>query len=235
MDNNFLLWCIPFFGISAFHLYACFIDSNKKANISKAILMPMLLFGVWGFTAITKGQSVLEQNTILLSLAIIFGGMGDVYLLNQTHVPSFIRGLVAFFLGHVFYLIVILSIGTFLPVPTIFIVIASIVYILLVIATWFMNKCQKGAMGVAMVLYALLLVGINAIALFLLVGYSIQHGFASIPHSLLYLFIGSLFFLISDAVLTHTIFIKTFPFHRFIVMLTYLAAQFFLVFGISLI
>ncbi len=227
-----MLWSIPFFGISIFHLYGCLINNNKMADISKALLMPMLLFGLWGFIGISQGKAVLEQKTVLLSLAIIFGGMGDVYLLKQTIPANFIRGLVSFFIGHVFYLFVILSIFTFLPLPTIFVVIAIILYIAIVIVTWFLNKCPKGGIGIAVILYALLLVSINAIALFLLVGNSMQVGFSFVPQSILYLFIGSLLFLISDAVLSHTIFVKPFPFHRFIVMLTYLAAQFFLVFGI---
>ncbi len=202
------------------------------ADISKAILMPMLLFGLWGFIGISQGKAVLEQNTVLLSLGIIFGGMGDVYLLKQTIPANFIRGLTAFFIGHVFYLIVILSVFTFLPLPTVFLTIAIIAYILLVIATWFMNKCQKGVIGIAMVVYAVLLAGINAIALFLLVGVALQQGLSAVPVSIWYLFIGSILFLASDAVLSHTIFVKTFPYHRFIVMLTYLAAQFFIVFGI---
>ncbi len=235
MNIYFLLWCIPFFLVSIFHLVVCLINNNKLADVSKALLMPMLVFGLWGFISQAKGESVLSQNNILLSLGIIFGGMGDMYLLRQKETHNFIRGVVAFFLGHVFYLIVIFSLLTFLPVPILFIVIASILYIALIVATWFMNKCQKGPIGVAMIVYATLLVGINAIALFLLVGYNLQGGFNSIPLSIINIFIGSLLFLISDAVLSHTIFVKEFPFHRFIVMLTYLAAQFFIVFGIAII
>ncbi len=235
MDYTFLLWSIPFFGISIFHLYGCLVDNNKIADISKALLMPMLLFGLWGFIGISQGKTVIEQNTILLSLGVIFGGMGDVYLLKKTHRPSFIRGLTAFFIGHIFYLIVIFSANAFLPLPLEFVVIAIVVYLLLVIAAWFMNKCQKGAIGIAIVLYAVLLASLNVVALFLLVGFALQQGLSFVPNNILFLFIGSTLFLVSDTVLSRTIFVKTFPFHRFIVMLTYLAAQFFIVFGIAII
>ncbi len=233
MNNYFLLWCIPFFGVSIFHLYACLINNNKYADISKAILMPMLLFGLWGFTALTKNQEVLEQNMVLLSLGIIFGGMGDIYLLKREHLPNFVRGIAAFLLGHIFYLIVIFSKFTFLPLSAIFITITIAVYILLIIAAWLMNNRQKGPMGVALVIYATVLASFNAVAFFILAGYSLQHEFSNVPSSVLYLFIGSTLFLVSDAILSRTIFVKTFPLHRFIVMLTYLAAQFFIIFGIS--
>ncbi len=235
MDITFLLWCIPFFGISLFHLYACFVGSNKKANISKALLMPMLLFAAWGFTAVSKNQSVLQQNTVLLSLAIIFGGMGDVYLLNQHKVQSFIRGLVSFFLGHVFYLIIVFSTVTLPPLPIPFLIIAVVFYLLVIFFSWFCNKRQKGGMGIAVIAYASVLATIHAVTLFLFAGYLFQGSFSSVPPNILMLFIGSTFFLISDSLLAHTIFVKPFPMHRFIVMLTYLAAQFFIVFGILMI
>ncbi len=234
MNNSFLLWSIPFFCVSIYHLAVCVRNKNKLADLTKAFLMPMLLFGYWGFIALSRGQSVLEQNTVLLSLGIIFGGMGDMYLLKQHETQNFVRGLLAFFIGHIFYLIVILSVFSFLPLPTSFIVIAIIVYLALVVATWFMNNCQKGPIGVAVVLYALLLVGINAISLFLLIGHYIQGGFAAIPTNITLLFIGSLVFLISDAALSRTIFVKEFPMHRFIVMVTYLAAQFLIVYSIAI-
>ncbi len=233
MNITFLLWCIPFFAVSLFHLVVCVLNNNKFADISKALLMPMLLFGVWGFMGLTKGQSVFEQNTLLLSLGIVFGGMGDMYLLKQHETQNFFRGLAAFFIGHVFYLIVIVSLISFLPIPPVFVAVAIVVYLVIVIATWFMNKRPKGGIGAAIVVYALLLTGINAIALFLVVGYYMQGGFAAIPQNIITLFVGSLAFLISDAVLSYTIFVKEFPMHRFIVMVTYLAAQFLIVFSIA--
>lgn len=228
MDITFLLWSVPFFCFSVFHIVVCAMEKNAVADASKKFLMPILLLTVWAFVGFNLHITVFNTIIILLSAGIIFGWLGDVFLIEPKKEKNFIFGTLSFFIGHVFYIIILCLLFQFLPIPTWLTVSVAIAYLLIIIATWIMNKKPKGIIGVGVILYAVLLVAFNSLALFLIIGYSS----AGIPPSIITIFIGSTLFLISDAVLSRTIFIGEFPYHRVIVMSTYLAAEFLIAWGI---
>lgn len=233
MNTNFILWSIPFFVVSLFHLIMCLKENKKLADISKAILMPALLLTLWCYVSFVKKEDVLTTNTILLTLGILFGGLGDVFLLKEKNEQNFTKGLSSFFIGHIFYLFLIFMIVDFFTLPLIPTIIVGIVYLAILFISWIMNKKPKGKIGFAVVIYPALLLSFNAISLYLFVGQGLEFGFNSIPFATISLLIGTTLFLISDAVLSFTIFVKQFPKQRFIVMVTYLAAQFFIVYALS--
>ena len=92
-----------------------------------------------------------------------------------------------------------------------------------------MNGSPKGAVGTAVIVYASVLGLFSLLTLFHIMG-SIHAG-SGVPSPLLKIYIGTLFFLLSDSVLSRTIFFKPFYQSRFVVMLTYLSAQFLIVLG----
>lgn len=233
MNTNFIIWCIPFFIMSIFHLSMCLAENKKRADFSKILLMPLLFVGMLGYIFTTKGIGSINIFVVLLSAGILFGGLGDYFLIQEKNESNFTKGLSSFFVGHIFYLILIFIVVDFFTLPLIQTIIAGVIYLAILIITWIQLKKPKGKIGFAVVVYVALLLSFNAISLYLFVGQGLEFGFTTIPFTTISLLIGTTLFLISDAVLSFTIFVKQFPKQRFIVMVTYLAAQFFIVYALS--
>ncbi len=219
--------------MSIFHLSMCLAENKKRADFSKILLMPLLFVGMLGYIFTTKGIGSINIFVVLLSAGILFGGLGDYFLIQEKNESNFTKGLSSFFVGHIFYLILIFIVVDFFTLPLIQTIIAGVIYLAILIITWIQLKKPKGKIGFAVVVYVALLLSFNAISLYLFVGQGLEFGFTTIPFTTISLLIGTTLFLISDAVLSFTIFVKQFPKQRFIVMVTYLAAQFFIVYALS--
>lgn len=261
MDMRFFIWAIPFFILSAFHVIACLRQKDHIADISKKLLMPFLIIAVIGFSLfpstmyepssastiigdVNDHRSVYFINdffpylpTILLCIALFCGMIGDIFLLGKIKNSNLLKGLGAFFIGHLFYITILLLVFPFMPIPLWFVVTALGVYAMAVFGTWCMNKKPNGVIGVSVVTYASLLATFNYITLLLCAGYIflLQDSlspFATIQPSLIRIFCGSTLFLVSDSLLSYTIFVGPLKLGRFFVMISYLAAQFFIAWGI---
>ena len=81
-------------------------DKKLLTNISKPIIMPALLLF---YISITP-----SPNTFII-LAIIFGFLGDVFLIGTG--LFFIAGLLSFLIGHALYIIALLGQVSFSNVP----------------------------------------------------------------------------------------------------------------------
>lgn len=91
-------WITIFLFDIIIHLSSCIYPNKKIRATSKIFLMP-LLFKV--YLSLTEKES--QSKTIILGL--LFGAIGDAFLLTDDNFILIILGLVSFLIGHIFYII----------------------------------------------------------------------------------------------------------------------------------
>lgn len=231
--NMIFVCCIPFFIAAAFHLTSCLLSKTKRADVSKKILMPLLILAVAAAYCLSfAGKRVTDLGLfqiVLLCIAVAAGNAGDIFLLGDVTPKNMSKGLGAFLIGHIVYIALLSLTFSLPPVPRLIAIVVFAVYAAAVYVSWRMNGSPKGAVGAAVIVYASVLGLFSLLTLFYIIG--CVHVGIGIPGPLLKIYIGTLFFLLSDSVLSHTIFFKQFYQSRFVVMLTYLSAQFLIVLG----
>lgn len=191
----------------ALQLYACAKNKEKLRRITKILLMPLLAL-------LYFAASAAPQPLVLLG--ILFGCLGDTFLLNHHSPVGFPAGLCAFFIGHVCYIILLVSL---LPTVSIWLIaLAAAVYTAGALRTFLQLKphLPKNLLLLCLA-YMVLLAGFSCIAA--LAAFTIGSMGAIL------LFCGTLFFLASDTVLSFNTFKEEKAGGNFIVMLTYIVAQ----------
>lgn len=222
---SFYLLCIPFFIVSAVHIVTCFFPMNRLSKVTKVLTMPLLALAVF----FTQGV----DDKLYLICALIAGCLGDYFLLRPVSKKKFLRGVFSFFIGHVFYLLILIPRSRFWLLPPWCVVIIVLVYSFFVFGIYNVLKRPKGIRGFAAVVYAFMLLLINFTCLSAILTVLFETGSAAdIPNSLWFIFAGNMIFLVSDSLLAITMFKQDFKFSRVAVMATYLAAQFLLVLGL---
>jgi len=202
-------------GVSVVHLIACYKRFPKTRSVTKTLLMPLL--------CATYVFSVPKPN-LLMICAIAFGWLGDVFLLFQRNKILLLCGVCAFAIGHHFY------IGAMLSAHPTFNMLILIPLFLCVL--WMTFVCKKLIPYAPRVLkkpgflYALVLSGTALSALYALL--------TTKQYPFLIAFVGGLFFMLSDTILTGQNYRKETKHGNFYVMLTYIIAQDLLVLGLAL-
>jgi uncharacterized membrane protein YhhN len=194
-----------FIGVSVAHLVSLVILKRKLQIVTKICLLPLLL-AIYVFGA--------RNLFVPVIFALIFGWGGDVFLLKIRDLRFFRLGLASFFTGHLCYIpsflygaerlnVWALVISAALAVPAGFAVHAIIK--------------PKKEMNLPAICYEIIILLMSLSALQLLL--SRRDGWS------LLVFAGSLCFLISDTILAYFTF-RTKPKRGdFFVMLSYIAAQ----------
>lgn len=212
------LWCIP----GTFFLLACVlnwmgcIQGTDLADAVKPALLPLLCA-----TSLTYllGRDVMDYRPVgLLIAAQLFGCAGDVLLMPSSDV-LFLIGMVAFLVGHLFYMTLFGSVSWrgLRPLQWLFaIVVMGVIVTVLV-------KCIgiQGELFVPMLVYGFTL---------MLLIFSALAGVLRMPRgsraTWWILLAGALLFTFSDACIAMGMFgVMTFALRHFVVMSTYLAAQ----------
>ncbi len=204
-----------FVGVSALHLASCYRRVPKIRTVTKTLLMP-LLGALYCVSA--------KEISPLVVTALAFGWLGDVFLLFKGSKLGMLLGIASFALGHVFYIGAMLS-GY--PSPHVLMLVP-----LALCAVWLVFVYKKlipyapKSLRKPGFLYALLLSWTGLSALYLLL----------VTQKLPYLvaFIGGLFFMLSDTILTGNQYRKELKHGNFYVMLTYILAQSLLILGFVL-
>ncbi len=219
MEFTYYFWLILtatlFIGVSAVHLVACYRRYPKIRTVTKVLLMP-LLCALYAVSA--------PQIRLLVIVALLFGWLGDVFLLFKNSRLLMLCGICAFALGHIFYIGAMLS-----DHPSVHILIFVPVLLCALWLTFVYKKLLPYApksLRKPGFVYALLLSGTGLTALYLLL--TTQR----IPY--LVAFIGGLFFMLSDTILTGQQYRRETKHGNFYVMLTYIAAQTLLIAGFVL-
>jgi uncharacterized membrane protein YhhN len=239
MNNlKFCIYSIPFFVASAVHIFACITDNEKLRVQTKPFLMPLLALSVFLYSFMYL--KALPIQRILLICAIFFGWIGDLYLLANPSDSRFAKGALFFLIGHFFYIAILIILFNFTEVSVFLASIIIFIYICLLFLTLKNGQLPKGAFGIELIIYAAILSASSCIALILLTTYLTTSSKGSLAingnfiSQIFIIFIGGIFFLLSDATLSFATFNKRFKQCDTLIMSTYLVAQFLLAFGISL-
>ena len=235
IEYIFLRCCMPFFAAALFHLISCLAGKERYADISKVVLMPLLIAGIAAFYLTrfkTDGTTEIPLvPVILICAALAAGNAGDILLLGDVKPSTMIKGLCAFLAGHVLYIAVLSIFVPFRAPSFLFVLVAAVLYAAALFLSWIAVKKPRGVIGAGVVLYGGILAAFSILVLLRLAGFAYAQDAQNLIGSLSKLYAGTLLFLVSDSILSHTIFIKPFFQSRFVVMCTYISAQFCIAWG----
>lgn len=209
-----LTLCIFIFS-SVGNLAGKFVGGHILAMCTKPLIVPSLALFCW---LLLKENDVRGRKVATLMLAMAFGALGDILLMfnGQTF---FLAGLLAFLVGHIFYFLTIPEprkvTGT-KEVLMRFMILAILLAVTTIPAHAF---DVKGFLGGCVVVYA----GVFAYVINAVILAAVE------TKNRLYIMtlVGYVLFVISDAILAAGMFTGIrLPLHGFLVMLTYILAQF---------
>ncbi len=212
--NPFLVCLIVF---AAAHLIGEALKSMPVRYITKPFLMPSL--------ALYYITSAVEVNWLVIA-ALVCGWLGDIFLMipdpEKTRI-YFRPGLVAFLLGHVFYIIVF---GAFLTGIGSLPWYGYACFVVFLASGLFGAKLllpHAGAMRGPILGYIVIIV-LMGFAATLPLGSALLRGAVTVV-------LGAFVFIVSDTINAYNKFVKEIPYERLYTMSTYLAGQFLLVQG----
>ena len=210
-----LLCFLPYALISLLHIFCCAAGKQTLRRATKVLLMPLLMLAY---------ALVSAKAEACVFLALLFGWIGDLLLIRPDVKPRQVGGIAAFLIGHCFYLFLLWQrIGdcgglrlVWLP-PLVFLILAAADGL-------FQLPVVPKDMRLPGTVYFLFLAALGAFSGIALLGGAVR-GWAFLC--------GAALFLCSDSILCRQFFTvgNPAPKHDFAVMLTYILAQFFLVFG----
>lgn len=183
---------------------------------TKPLILVSLIMFFW-----TKSKHLPKGVRNIMLLALLFSLTGDILLMFVDKAANFfIGGLIAFLLAHIMYILVFLKKRnkTISPLP---IIIILLVY---AIGIFYMIEGGLDDMQIPVLLYLTVILTMVVMA-------SLRKGKVS-NKSYNLVFIGALFFVISDSVLSINKFYQSFASAGLIIMFTYTLAQYLIVMGI---
>lgn len=185
---------------------------NKKfLKKLKPLLMPLLIAGLWFNT---------KELNIIIAAGLAFGWLGDIFLmtdrLSTTNKKRFVLGVISFVTGHIFYIYYMLTkIGSINMTTLNWVYLGA--FVLGALGCLIMLWKDLGNLKAPVIVYEVVLVTVTVIAFNM---FLTTKDF----HSLL-VWLGSMTFLASDAILSFGIFKFEFKIYDFLVMSTYILAQ----------
>lgn len=205
MDPIILYTAFIYFPVVCVMLTAYAKQNRILRYIFKSLYMPSLI--VLYLLAAPKPN-------VLIILAMVFGWIGDVFLLGRHH-WNVLGGITSFGLGHICYIAGMLSTRPGLHLTAII----SVVWIALclVLVRHFLIPHAPKRLMIPAICYATLLSGTSATALYL--------SFVSFNAAYLLAAFGGLMFMLSDGLLAYNMFGKKTVLGNFFVMVTYVLAQ----------
>ena len=197
--------------VSVVYLISLFYKQGILQVLLKGSLAPLIL-AVYIFGA--------EKILAPVVLALVFGGLGDVLLLNGSDFRFFKYGLASFLIGHICYIIAMYGFVRPFHITVLVISITSAACIGLLLFKIIQPAAEIRIPIIAYEITILIMV-IFALQLFLTQDFS----FGALVLA------GSLCFLVSDSTLAFDTFRKKQKYGPFIIMLTYIAAQLLITLG----
>jgi len=200
---------ILFLAAALIHLYACLKEKNKLRAVTKPMLMPLLA----AFYLVST-----SEPHLIVAAALLFGAVGDVFLLFPDKPARFMMGGLSFGMGHILYMAAffLYAGAAKLPIYGIALILAFFIAASVIGFTRLKPNIPKKLNG-SMLCYMLLLCAMSAAATI---------SFFAEPSPRRALFpLGAILFLLSDALLARLIFVHENEGRNFSVMASYLAAQ----------
>lgn len=190
---------VPYIVVSVVHLVCVLAGAATLVAVTKPLLMPVLLVCLLWALPVRRGEVAL-----LGSLAVLFGWLGDVSLMDAG--PGFVIGLGFFLLGHLAYVVLFWRRMRFRRPPW-----WSVVYLAWFAALLAVLAPHAGALLAPLAAYGLALVALGASG-------SACNRWISV---------GAACFVVSDSLLGLDRFLPGFALWQidFLIMLSYLAAQ----------
>ena len=197
--------------VSAVYLVTLFFKQGILQSVLKGCLVPLIL-AIYIFGA--------EKILVPVILALIFGWIGDVLLLNIADLRRFRLGLASFLTGHICFIV---AFSFFIPQFNIPALIISIAVAAIFGFCMFKFVRPGKAMKYPVIAYEIIimLMAISAIQVFFAHGGTF--GILALT--------GSILFVISDGTLAFNTFRKDTKIGYFLVMVTYIAAQLLITLG----
>jgi uncharacterized membrane protein YhhN len=208
-----LIFLVILAAVSAVYLVSLFFKKGIVQAVLKCCLVPLIL-AIYIFGA--------ENILAPIVLALVFGWLGDIFLLDISDPRRFKLGIAGFLLGHICYIIAMFNYAR--PFYTTVLVVSIAVVIVLGFSIVKIARPGK-EMKIPVIAYAAI---IMAMAIFAVQVFAVQGGaFGALVLA------GSLCFVASDSTLAYVIFRKPSKLGDFFVMLTYIAAQLLITLGFS--
>lgn len=203
--------------LSLFHLTCAFLEKEKMRMVSKPFLLLILSLMMF----------FLFPYEPFLYLGCLFGMIGDIFFLFKSDRKCVYLGMFSFFLNHVFY---ILEMGKILfsldKLKTGFVILFVILFFALLFSSFFgIRKLLKidTKLSLAGSVYSSSLAMDCLICLFSALMVSPFFYFS---------FGGMILFILSDSLLSYTMFLKDIKRRDFYIMVLYLLAQALFLFGV---
>ncbi|MDR0590227.1 MAG: lysoplasmalogenase [Spirochaetaceae bacterium] len=203
------LFCI----LGGLHLALILWGGPRIQGITKVLLLPPL--ALYYIVAA-------EQFSVIVLLAVIFGWIGDIFLIKIQKEAFFKAGLASFLLGHLLYIPAMLSFTGQGSIPAR--IIAIIVVIPLGVLIQRLIKPTR-AMRIPVLIYGIIIVLMSLSALQLMIARREAWG--------VLVFFGSLCFLISDFILGYFTFRTISKHGSFFIMFFYMLAQGSIIVGLA--
>lgn len=203
-----------FLGALAVQLVTAMTERTRARQITKPVLMPLLLLFYW-----LKA----DAPTFLVMLALVLSTIGDIFLLWPGKQGTFIAGLLSFLTAHVLYIVVFAGAAARANGLPVWFYLAAIPYLLYCTGLFLALRPHLGPMKAPFVLYSAVIAAMSLASLLRTPGFS-GAGFY-MP------FIGSLLFMASDSVLAINTFRSKIPRGDVYIMSTYVTAQVLIVAG----
>ncbi|MCK5879748.1 MAG: lysoplasmalogenase [Holophagae bacterium] len=201
------IFLVLFTCVGLLHLIFIVTESENSRHITKILLIPLLM--IWTYQV---------HPVLLLLLALFFGWLGDVLLIKKENRTFLKLGLIAFLMGHLSYISLFLSHSRAFPgaMPM------ALIFLFYGVFGWDMFLFLKNGLGsmavpVGAYIFAICVMSISALV------FSLSGGGVA-----WWAFAGSILFVFSDSMLAIQLFRKPFIYGRFLVMATYIPAQFLL-------
>ena len=216
MSSNFILK--SFVGFCFIYLVLLLLGGENIAWFLKPFLLPFLIVAVYLHESFASKQ--------ILIIALSFSWIGDIILLFADKGESyFIGGLIAFLLSHIFYIILFnKQLKIYIKKSKIVYWISITLIITYLIGLMVVLMPNLGDLLLPVFIYAMT---ISIMLLFALKGFLNWQKPANI-----YILIGAIIFVASDSILAFDKFYTTIQYSSFLIMITYLAAQYLIVRGI---
>lgn len=197
------------------HIFMIASGNNTIASITKYTLMPLL----WIYTVLSVGFA---KNILWISLALLFSWAGDIFLLyTSTDELYFIAGLASFLLAHLFYIFTFLKLVDERPVAFQWKFAAPLIVFTFLLLGYLYNGL--GEMRFPVIAYAVVIT-LMGIAAMHRTGRTSRYSFG-------FVMTGALLFIVSDTMIAINKFQTPLPYASFLIMTTYIAAQYLIVSG----
>ena len=202
--------------IGSVHILAGFLDMQDLHDMSKALLMPILVYLLF-----VVADGVITLPRLLIAAALIFSWGGDILLIKKGEEIYFLAGLSSFLIAQLLYSFIMFK-STFSK-PTIKIkpIIPVIIYGIVLLGSIVPNV---GSLAIPIIVYS----G----CILMMVSSSILRNKLTSDESFQWAMYGAILFILSDSMIAINKFVIEIPLAEALIMITYITAQYLIVRGI---